>query len=153
MSRPRAALASGSDGERRNALRLLRPTPPPALNQAFLPHFRRLPHQLKSRREGQDRGMRGAVPGIRGVITMRVARLTAIGLVAGAGLWIASGHFLPHAGGEKRAAARVVHSEPNVFRVAVERTSLVPHRRNLAISGRTEADRHVAITARASGVL
>ncbi len=97
--------------------------------------------------------MRGAVPGIRGVITMRVARLTAFGLVAAAALWIASGHFLPREGGEHRAAARVVRSEPKLFRVAVERTSLVPHRRNLAISGRTEADRHVAITARGSGVL
>ena len=84
---------------------------------------------------------------------MRVARLTAFGLVAGAALWIASGHFLPREGGEHRAAARVVRSEPKLFRVAVERTSLVPHRRNLAISGRTEADRHVAITARGSGVL
>src|SRR5260370_8615394 len=106
MSRPRAALASGSDGERRNALRLLRPTPPPALNQAFLPHFRRLPHQLKSRREGQDRDMRGAVPGIRGVITMRVARLTAFGLLAGPGPRIASRHSTPHARGHNPAAAR-----------------------------------------------
>ncbi len=84
---------------------------------------------------------------------MRIARLTAFGLVAGAALWIASGHFLPHEGGENRAVTRVSHTEPKLFRVAVERTSLVPHRRNLAISGRTEADKHVAITARGSGVL
>ena len=83
---------------------------------------------------------------------MRLARLTAFGLVAGAGLWIASGHFLPHEGGETRVT-RVAHTPPKLFRVAVERTSLVPHRRNLAISGHTEADKHVAITARGSGVL
>ena len=83
---------------------------------------------------------------------MRLARLTAFGLVAGAGLWIASGHFFPHEG-EHRAVTRVSHAEPKLFRVAVERTSLVPHRRSLAISGRTEAGKHVAITARGSGVL
>jgi multidrug efflux system membrane fusion protein len=84
---------------------------------------------------------------------MRLARLTAFGLVAGAGLWIASGHFLPHQDGGNAAVTRVAHSEPKLFRVAVERASLIPHRRSLAISGRTEADKHVAITARGSGVL
>jgi multidrug efflux system membrane fusion protein len=97
--------------------------------------------------------MSGAVPGIRGIIIMRLARLTAFGLVAGAGLWIASGHFLPHERGDSRALTRLGHTEPKLFRVAVERTSLVPHRRNLAISGRMEAGKHVAITARGSGVL
>ncbi len=35
---------------------------------------------------------------------MKARHLTAIGLVAGAALWIASGHFLPHETPESRAA-------------------------------------------------
>lgn len=31
---------------------------------------------------------------------MKASRLTAVGLVAAAGLWIASGHFLPHESAE-----------------------------------------------------
>ena len=37
---------------------------------------------------------------------MKASRLTAVGLVAAAGLWIASGHFLPHESAESRAALR-----------------------------------------------
>ena len=33
---------------------------------------------------------------------MKASRLTAVGLVAAAGLWIASGHFLPHESAESR---------------------------------------------------
>src|SRR5262249_22083434 len=80
------------------------------------------------------------------------SRLTAIGLVAAAGLWIASGHFLPHEATEGRAAPREAEaSQP--FRVAVVGTSVVPHRRTLVISGRTEADKRVTVAARAGGVV
>jgi multidrug efflux system membrane fusion protein len=37
---------------------------------------------------------------------MKASRVTAVGLVAAAGLWIASGHFLPHESAESRAAVR-----------------------------------------------
>ena len=37
---------------------------------------------------------------------MKASRLAAIGLVDAAGLWIASGHFLPHETAESRAAIR-----------------------------------------------
>ena len=81
---------------------------------------------------------------------MKARHLTAIGVVAAAGLWIASGHLLPHEKAESRAAK----SEPKLlFRVAVVGTSLVPHRRNLAIAGRTEADKRVTVTARTGGVV
>ena len=36
---------------------------------------------------------------------MKASRLTAVGLVAAAGLWIASGHFLPHEKPEAVASA------------------------------------------------
>jgi multidrug efflux system membrane fusion protein len=85
---------------------------------------------------------------------MKASRLTAVGLVVGAGLWIASGHFLPHETGESRAAVRPGESEAKkLFRVAVTRTAEIPHSRKLTISGRTEADKRVNITARTGGVL
>ena len=51
---------------------------------------------------------------------MKASRLTAVGLVAAAGLWIASGHFLPHESAESRAAVRSGEGEAKkLFRVAV----------------------------------
>ncbi len=85
---------------------------------------------------------------------MKASRITAIGLVAAAALWIASGHFMPHENAESRAAIRPgegEHQKP--FRVAVTTTSVEQHSRALTISGRTEADKHVTITARTAGVL
>ena len=42
---------------------------------------------------------------------MKGSRITAFGLVVGAGLWIASGHFLPHESAESRAAVRTNESD------------------------------------------
>ena len=85
---------------------------------------------------------------------MKASRLTAIGLVAAAGLWIASGHFLPRETAESRAAIRTGEGEAKkLFRVAVVETGVVPHSRKLTISGRTEADKRVTLTARTGGIL
>ena len=60
---------------------------------------------------------------------MKASRLTAIGLVAAAGLWIASGHFLPRETAESRAAIRVGEGEAN---------NVAPHTRvNFCGVGRT----------------
>jgi multidrug efflux system membrane fusion protein len=85
---------------------------------------------------------------------MKASRFTAVGLVAAAALWIASGHFLPRESSESRAAIRAGEGDgKKLFRVAVTTTSLVPHSRRLVLSGRTEADRKVAVFARTGGVL
>jgi multidrug efflux system membrane fusion protein len=85
---------------------------------------------------------------------MKASRLTAIGLVAASGLWIASGHFLPREAAESRAAMRVGEGEAKkLFRVAVADTSVVAHSRKLTISGRTEADKRVIVFARTGGIL
>jgi membrane fusion protein, multidrug efflux system len=85
---------------------------------------------------------------------MKASRLTAVGLVAAAGLWIASGHFLPHETAESRAAMRVGEGEAKkLFRVAVMTAHELPHSRRLTIAGRTEADRKVIVTARTGGIL
>jgi multidrug efflux system membrane fusion protein len=83
---------------------------------------------------------------------MKGSRITAFGLVVGAGLWIASGHFLPHESAESRAAIRTGEGEAKkLFRVAVTETHVVPHSRKLLLSGRTEADKRVVINSRANG--
>src|SRR6266511_4364875 len=75
----------------------------------------------------------------QGELTMNASRLTAIGLVVAAGLWIASGHFLPY--GAAETAVRAGEGEAkNLFRVAVATTSVVPHSRKLTIAGRTELE-------------
>jgi multidrug efflux system membrane fusion protein len=85
---------------------------------------------------------------------MKASRLTAVGLVAAAGLWIASGHFLPHESAESRAAVRSGEGEAKkLFRVAVVGTTVVPHSRKLIVAGRTEADKRVTLTARTGGIL
>jgi multidrug efflux system membrane fusion protein len=85
---------------------------------------------------------------------MKASRITAVGLVAAAALWIASGHFLPHESAESRAAIRPGDGEAKkLFRVAVQPTRLVSHSRKLVLSGRTEADKRVVVTARTGGVL
>jgi multidrug efflux system membrane fusion protein len=85
---------------------------------------------------------------------MKASRITALGLVAAAGLWIASGHFLPHDSAESRASVRPNEADAKkLFRVAVAQTAIVQHSRKLVLSGRTEADRRVTVTARTGGVL
>jgi multidrug efflux system membrane fusion protein len=85
---------------------------------------------------------------------MKARHLAALAIVAAAGSWIASGHLLPHQKAEGRAALRTAEDASNkLFRVAVITTNVVPHSRKLTISGRTEADRHVVLTARAAGVV
>jgi membrane fusion protein, multidrug efflux system len=84
---------------------------------------------------------------------MKASRITALGLVAGAGLWIVSGHLLPREGAEGHAAIRTGEAVKKLFRVAVTETVAVPHSRKLTISGRTEADKHGIVTARTGGIV
>jgi multidrug efflux system membrane fusion protein len=85
---------------------------------------------------------------------MKASRVTAIGLVAAAALWIASGHLLPRDSAEGQAAIRPaeVKEQPR-FRVSVTTAHLAQHSPTLTLSGRTEADHKVALTARTGGVL
>ena len=85
---------------------------------------------------------------------MKASRITALGLVGAAALWIVSGYVLPHDSAESHAAIRAAEGEAKqLFRVAVIDTKLVPHHRKLTISGRTEADKRVTVTARTGGIL
>ncbi|MGH6770145.1 MAG: efflux RND transporter periplasmic adaptor subunit [Xanthobacteraceae bacterium] len=85
---------------------------------------------------------------------MKASRITAVGLVAAAALWIASGHLFPHEGSEAHSTTRGAESAPKkLFRVTVETAALIKHGRKLVLSGRTEADRRVTVTARTGGLL
>src|SRR6188474_3239946 len=83
---------------------------------------------------------------------MKASRLAAVGLVAGAALWIGSGYIFgehPHSDAAIRPAEKV--EKP--FRVAVAETQLVPHARKLVLQGRTEADHKMMALARTSGLI
>jgi membrane fusion protein, multidrug efflux system len=82
---------------------------------------------------------------------MKASRIVAVGLVVGAVAWVASGHLVPHESAESRAAIRADTAAAKPFRVAVAETKLSPHARKLTLSGRTEADKKVTITARTGG--
>jgi membrane fusion protein, multidrug efflux system len=85
---------------------------------------------------------------------MKGSRFIALGVVAAAALWIASGHFLHGETAQSHAALRAGEAaEKKLFRVAVTRATIIQHARRLTLSGRTEADKRVVITARAAGVL
>jgi multidrug efflux system membrane fusion protein len=85
---------------------------------------------------------------------MKVSRIAALGVVAAATLWILSGHLLPRESAESSAAIRTNESDSKKpFRVGVAQTSVVPHSRKLVLSGHTEADRRVIVTARTGGIL
>jgi membrane fusion protein, multidrug efflux system len=85
---------------------------------------------------------------------MKASRVTAVGLVAAAALWIASGHVLPRDSAEGQAAIRPAEAQKQPrFKVSVITAHVSQHRPMLTLSGRTEADHKVAITARTGGVL
>jgi multidrug efflux system membrane fusion protein len=85
---------------------------------------------------------------------MKASRVAAVGLVAAAALWMGSGHLFPPEPEQSNAAIRTNDTETKKpFRVAVTEVAVVPHARKLVLSGRTEADRKVTITARTGGVI
>jgi membrane fusion protein, multidrug efflux system len=86
---------------------------------------------------------------------MKAARIAAVGLVVGAAAWIASGHLFPHETAESRAAVQPEQKQQQqkLFRVSVIDARLEPRTRNLVLSGRTEADKKMMLTARVDGVV
>jgi len=84
---------------------------------------------------------------------MRASRVAAVGLVAAAGFWIASGALFPHKSDESNAAIVAQEAAHKPFRVAAVTAEVVPHSRKLNLSGRTEPDKKVFATARGGGVI
>jgi multidrug efflux system membrane fusion protein len=85
---------------------------------------------------------------------MKWSRIAAVGLVGAAAFWIYSGHLFPPKTEQSNAAIRTNETETQkLFRVAVATAEVEPHSRKLVLSGRTEADRRVVVTARTGGVI
>jgi membrane fusion protein, multidrug efflux system len=85
---------------------------------------------------------------------VKANRIVAIGVVVAAATWIVSGHLFPHESAESRAAIGPVAAEAaKPFRVAVAVAHVEPRSRQLVLSGRTEADRKMMVTARVDGVV
>ncbi|MEA2876054.1 MAG: rane fusion protein multidrug efflux system [Hyphomicrobiales bacterium] len=85
---------------------------------------------------------------------MKAARFAAVGLVVAAVAWIASGHLFPHETAESRAAVQPAEAaQPKPFRVSVTEVRVESRSRNLLLSGRTEADKKMMVTARADGTI
>ena len=70
---------------------------------------------------------------------MKASRVAAIGLVAAATFWIASGQLFPHKTDESRAAIVTNEAAQKPFRVAVATAAVTPHSRKLILSGRRAA--------------
>jgi multidrug efflux system membrane fusion protein len=85
---------------------------------------------------------------------VKAARFAAVGLVVAAVAWIASGHLFPHETAESRAAIQTAGvGKAKLFRVSVLDVRVEPRSRNLVLSGRTEADRKMMVTARGDGTI
>jgi multidrug efflux system membrane fusion protein len=85
------------------------------------------------------------------------SRIVAVVLVAAAGLWVASGHFLPHANeSSEEAAAPAPKTEARqvpVQKVAVTAASSQLHARQVVLSCVTEADQRAMAAARGAGIV
>jgi len=84
---------------------------------------------------------------------MKGNRIVAVGIVVAAGAWIASGHLFPHETAESRAAVGPAAVEAKLFRVSIIAARLEPRSRQLILSGRTEAEKKMMVTARGDGVI
>jgi multidrug efflux system membrane fusion protein len=69
-------------------------------------------------------------------------------------VWIGSGYFMPRETHDSRAAVHPNAAAPDkLFPVAVATANVTPHARTVTVSGRTEADRKVMVTARTGGII
>ena len=84
---------------------------------------------------------------------MKGNRIVAVGIIVAAGAWIASGHLFPHETAESRAAVGPAAVEAKRFRVSVLTARLEPRSRQLVLSGRTEAEKKMMVTARVDGTV
>jgi membrane fusion protein, multidrug efflux system len=84
---------------------------------------------------------------------VKVNRFVAVGIVVAAAAWIMSGYLFPHESAESRAAVGIAPAVAKPFRVSVVTARVEPRSRQLILSGRTEADRKMMLTARADGVI
>lgn len=81
---------------------------------------------------------------------LKGSKLFALSLIVLAVLWIGSGFLFPHQQPEAPAAAQQAAEK---FRVAVATVNPEPYQPKLVLSGRTEADKKIAIVARTQAII
>lgn len=79
------------------------------------------------------------------------ARITALMIVVVASLWIGSGYLRPAT--PPSTSARVSKAEKPLFRVVVSEAQVMPRARRLTLTGRTQSDQRVVVSARTSGIV
>lgn len=79
------------------------------------------------------------------------ARVTAVTIFVLAALWIGSGYLRPaHA---PAVSNRIAQADKPLFRVVVAEARVEPHSRRLSLTGRTQSDQRVTVSARTSGIV
>ncbi|MCU0820589.1 MAG: efflux RND transporter periplasmic adaptor subunit [Beijerinckiaceae bacterium] len=82
---------------------------------------------------------------------MKFARFTAFGVILLTALWIGSGYL--RSSTPAPPPARMAEAERPPFRVLVESVKLEQHARRLALTGRTQSDQRVLVSARTNGIV
>lgn len=82
---------------------------------------------------------------------MALARLSALAVIVIAVLWIGSGYLRPST--PAAPPARQAEVEKPLFRVIVEPATVQPHARRLTLTGRTQSDLRVIVSARTTGIV
>lgn len=78
------------------------------------------------------------------------ARFTAVAILVLVGLWIGSGYLAPP---PPPAPAKAAGESKRPFRVVVAEAEVRPHARRLVLTGRTQSDQRVVVSARTSGIV
>jgi multidrug efflux system membrane fusion protein len=79
------------------------------------------------------------------------ARISALAVLVLASLWVASGYLRPAT--PPAPPARVAEQQRPLFKVAVAPVRVVAHARRLTLTGRTQSDQRVMVSARTSGII
>ncbi len=82
---------------------------------------------------------------------MKFARFTAFGVILLTALWIGSGYL--RSSTPTPPPARMAEAERPPFRVLVESVKLEQHARRLGLTGRTQSDQRVLVSARTNGIV
>ncbi len=100
--------------------------------------------------QGDSGSLRGRLKALYAKSPLKGAKLGAILLVLLAVLWIGSGMIFPH---QETPAATAVQQADQKFRVAVMKADTERYQPQLVLSGRTEADKKVAIVSRTQAII
>lgn len=79
------------------------------------------------------------------------ARIAALTVVVLTGLWIGSGYL--HHDDSRVASARVSQAPKPLFRVVIAPVDVQPRARRLTLTGRTQSDQRVIVSARTTGIV